>query len=166
MRPRSIPFSLIVLALAGSSPAADAPSDTLRLNLRTRVQPFKGSDEWSELTLKQDLPAKETAILICDMWDDHWCKKAAERCGELAKKMNPIVASARKRGVFIIHAPSECMGFYKESPARIRMQDFPRVAMPKPRELPDPGLPCDTSKDNGCDDDPPSKSFKAWKRQH
>jgi nicotinamidase-related amidase len=144
---------------------ADGPGDSLRLTLRSRVQPFKGTDDWVEVSLKQDLPVKGTAIIICDMWDDHWCKNAARRCDELAKKMAPVIDHMRDKGVFIIHAPSECMDFYKDSPARRRMQEAPKVAMPKPHDLPDPALPCDSA-DGGCDDDPPPKSFKAWKRQH
>jgi nicotinamidase-related amidase len=99
------------------------------------------------------------------MWDDHWCKNAARRCDELAKKMAPVIDRMRDKGIFIIHAPSDCMDFYKDSPARRRMQEAPKVAMPKPQDIPDPALPCDST-DGGCDDDPPPKSFKAWKRQH
>ncbi len=27
--------------------------------------------------------AQKTALFICDMWDDHWCKRAARRVAEL-----------------------------------------------------------------------------------
>lgn len=135
------------------------------LTLRTRVQPFKAADEWQEVTVRADLAPKETAIIICDMWDKHWCQAASRRCGEIAKRMDPVVKAARARGVFIIHAPSECMGFYKDSPARKRMQDVKKVPVPKAVELPDPPCPVE-SKDGGCDDDPPSKFYKAWSRQH
>ena len=44
--------------------------------------------------------AKKTAMIVCDMWDDHWCKSAAQRVGELAGPMNEMVKrSARERGV-------------------------------------------------------------------
>lgn len=144
--------------------AADAGKDsTLRVTLRTRTQPFKGLDVWEEATFPKELAAKETAILICDMWDDHWCKPAAKRCAELARKMAPVVAAARTRGVSIIHAPSECMDFYKDTPQRRAIQDLAKVETPKPLALPDPPLPVDTT-GGGCDDN--SKFFKAWKRQH
>src|SRR5262249_47917125 len=91
--------------------AADAKDGVLRLSLRSRVQPFKGVDAWEEVTLRKELPARETALLICDMWDDHWCKPAAKRCDALAKKMAPVIAAARAKGVHIIHSPSDCMEF-------------------------------------------------------
>jgi nicotinamidase-related amidase len=128
------------------------------------VQPFKSGGDWAEVTLNKDLPAKETAILICDMWDKHWCQNATTRCGELAKKMVPVLAAARARGVLIIHAPSECMDFYKDTPQRKRAQEAPKVDPPKSLDLNDPPLPVDSS-DGGCDDEPPSKFSKAWSRQ-
>ncbi len=47
----------------------------------------------------------KTALIICDMWDDHWCESAARRVGELAGPMNKMVKAAREKGIFIIHAP-------------------------------------------------------------
>ena len=53
----------------------------------------------------QQRPEK-TAIIVIDMWDDHWCKSAARRVGELAGPLNGVLEKARAKGVFIIHAPS------------------------------------------------------------
>jgi nicotinamidase-related amidase len=153
---------LAVVTLTADEPAKDA--EALKLTLRSRVQPFKSGGDWAEVTLNKDLPAKETAILICDMWDKHWCQNATTRCGELAKKMVPVLAAARARGVLIIHAPSECMDFYKDTPQRKRAQEAPKVDPPKSLDLNDPPLPVDSS-DGGCDDEPPSKFSKAWSRQ-
>jgi nicotinamidase-related amidase len=99
------------------------------------------------------------------MWDDHWCKSAARRCDALAKKMEPVLQAARARGVTIIHAPSECMDFYKDTPQRQRMATIRKAEPPKALELSDPPLPID-AREGGCDDDKPSKSYKAWTRQH
>src|SRR4030043_1277778 len=41
----------------------------------------------------------ETAIIICDMWDQHWCKGAAERVAEMAPFMNNVVSIAREKGI-------------------------------------------------------------------
>jgi len=78
----------------------------------------------------------QTAILICDMWDKHWCTFASERCEEIAKRMNPVIAAAREKGVQIIHAPSETMDFYLDSPQRRRMQLAPAVEPPVPMDCP------------------------------
>jgi nicotinamidase-related amidase len=144
--------------------APDSPP-SLELHLRSRVQPFKGDPLWQEVSLTQTVDPAKTAIVICDMWDDHWCKSAATRCTALAHKAAPVIAAARAAGVTIIHAPSECMPFYADSPARKRAQAVPKAALPKPLDLPDPTLPCDAS-DGGCDDPQPVKQHKAWTRQH
>jgi nicotinamidase-related amidase len=109
-------------------------------------------------------PAK-TAVVVCDMWDDHWCKKAAERCGELAKAAEPVLKVCRDKGMTIIHCPSDTMAFYKDHPARKRMLAVKKVEPPKAKDLPNPPLPVDDS-DGGCDDEKPARQFKAWTRQH
>jgi nicotinamidase-related amidase len=156
----------LLLLPASFLAAAPAPEpNTLRLTLRSRVEPFKGSGEWDEVALARDLPGKETAIILCDVWDKHWCASASKRCAALAKKISPVLETLRARGVTVIHAPSDCMDFYKDTPQRKAALAIPKVAPPKPLVLPDPPLPIDDS-DGGCDDDPPAKFFKAWTRQH
>jgi nicotinamidase-related amidase len=109
-------------------------------------------------------PAK-TAVVVCDMWDDHWCKSAAKRCAELAKQADPVLKAARDRGMTIIHAPSDCMNFYADHPARKRTLAVKKVELPKPKDIPSPPLPVDDS-DGGCDDAAPAKQFRAWTREH
>ena len=137
----------------------------LTLNLRTRFEVFKGSEVWQEATIPRTFPAHATALLICDMWDDHWCKSAARRCDTLAHKMNSIIATMRDRAVQIIHAPSECMEFYQATPQRRRMASLPVVDPPPERRIEAPPLPIDGS-DGGCEDSPACSTFHAWTRQH
>src|SRR5262245_30752279 len=75
-----------------------------------------GSFVVQEKMLRWD-PAR-TAVIICDMWQKHWCQGASRRVAELAPIMNRAVAAARSRGVLIVHAPSSCMDYYKDHPAR------------------------------------------------
>ena len=63
---------------------------------------------------------QQTAIIICDMWDDHTCKAAAQRVTEMVPTMNWMVSAARETGVSIIHAPSGTMSFYDETSQRRR----------------------------------------------
>ncbi|MBI2940522.1 MAG: isochorismatase family protein [Chloroflexi bacterium] len=139
--------------------------DYLRLHLRSRVEIFKGSDEWAELVVEREFPVGETAILLCDVWDNHWCRGAVRRLEQMVGQMNAVVDAARERGVQIIHSPSGTMDFYVDTPYRQRIVNLPRVSPPPPRELLDPPLPVDAS-DGGCDCDPPDKPYKAWTRQH
>ena len=73
---------------------------------------------------------EQTAIIVCDMWDDHTCKQAARRVAEMAPAMNETLKAARKKGVFIIHAPSGRMNFYEDTPQRQRAIDAPFVEAP------------------------------------
>jgi len=114
-------------------------------------------------TLK--ITPKKSAIVICDMWDNHWCPSAAKRCDVLAKKVAPIIDSAREQGMTIIHCPSDTMKYYSEHSARKRAKDTKPTDPPADKKLPDPPLPID-DKDGGCDDVPQPNSFRAWTKQH
>jgi len=76
--------------------------------------------------------SKKTALIICDMWDDHWCKSASRRGAEMAGPLNDVVKEARAKGIFIIHAPSSVTGFYKDTPQRKRAQAAPFAKTPAP----------------------------------
>lgn len=142
-------------------PMPPAAQGVLDLPLRTRVEEGSG---WKPAILDTAVPAGETAVLICDMWNTHWCRAAAERCDALARKAAPLINLARKKGMRIIHCPSGTLGFYAGTPQRRRMEAVPPVEPPAPLELPDPPLPIDDS-DGGCDTEG-DKAYPAWVRQH
>ena len=152
-------FLFVLLAL-DLRPAGAAD---MKVNLRSRVEAFKGTGDWRAVSLEQSLPAEKTAVLICDMWDKHWCSGATERVNGLVARMAPFVESARKRGIRIIHAPSETMAFYQDAPQRKRVLALARIDPPAPLILPDPPLPID-DKRGGCDT--PDQFYKAWTREH
>lgn len=115
--------------------------------------------------------AEETAIVICDMWDQHWCQGATRRVGQLAPRMNEVIQAARQRGVLIIHAPSSCLEPYAGTQMRQRARNAPKVETRIPlqgwchldprREHP---LPIDDS-DGGCDCQPQCPTGNPWRRQ-
>lgn len=148
--------------LVGLLPLCAVGAD-LKLNLRTRVEAFKGSGAWEEVRVERRLPLHKTGVLICDMWDNHWCKGATQRVNALADKMAPLIDQARETGVQIIHSPSDVMGFYADTPYRQRILKIPAMQPPANLELSDPPLPIDDST-GGCDTG--DKSYKAWTRQH
>jgi len=169
---RLIPLTLLLGGLCCVVPGADEiqppllPKSevTLRLKLRTRVETFKGSGVWDEVTLLKQVPVAEVAIIICDMWDKHWCEGASLRCGALAARMAPVVKAARAKGLQIIHAPSETMNFYKDTPQRRRLVLAPMAELPVPLEISEPPLPIDDS-DGGCDSGQ-KPWYKAWTREN
>jgi len=150
------------LALLAPTVAIAAFGAGLRLPLRSRVEAFKGSGVWDEVRLDAAFPVPQTAILICDMWDKHWCSGASRRVEALALRMAPVIDAARARGIQIIHAPSETMEFYKYWNQRQRMLRIAQIEPPAPLGLADPPLPID-DRSGGCDT---SDSFyKAWTRE-
>jgi nicotinamidase-related amidase len=166
---------LIILAVTATSLSA-APSQ-LVLHIRSRLaadtanaeQPASKAVNWE---------TKKTVLIICDMWDDHWCKSAARRVGEMAGPMNDVIKQARARGVLIIHAPSSVTKFYDGTAPRERARKAPFAKTPVPLATaerwgtawcwPDAKrekeLPIDDS-DMGCDCKDKCTIREAWTRQ-
>lgn len=162
------------MVIASTSHAAE-PLLELHLRSRTKVE---GKSDYA---VKQEIaawPVKKTALFICDMWDDHWCKGAARRVAELAGPMNEMVRAARERGVFIVHCPSSVTEFYKDTPQRKLAQAAPFAATPLPLATAERWgtawcwtdgrhegvLPIDDS-DMGCDCDEKCTIRSPWTRQ-
>ncbi|MBN9121579.1 MAG: cysteine hydrolase family protein [Planctomycetes bacterium] len=124
------PVSVIALAVVTLAPAPGEPAG-LTLNLRSRAA-APSKEPVAPTARKVAWAPKKTAIVVCDMWDRHWCKSAEARVGELAGPMNEMLKTARARGVFVIHAPSTCTGFYKDAPQRKRAQNAPFAKTPVP----------------------------------
>ena len=146
------------------------------ISFEARTQLITASAEWAVQEQPSDWKARETAIIITDMWDKHWCEGATRRVAEMAPRMNEVVQSARERGVLIVHAPSSVTDFYNDNPARRRVWDLPEVVPPEPIKDwydPDPenepALPIDDS-DGGCDTCPDGQpcdnvNQSVWTRQ-
>ncbi|MFT4692493.1 MAG: protein-signal peptide and transmembrane prediction [Verrucomicrobiia bacterium] len=162
----------LLIAVMGLAFCADLAAAPLTLNARSQAIPEgnqKSQYKIVNATLKWE--AKETAIVVCDMWDEHWCKGATRRVGEMAPRMNEVIKTARQQGVLIIHCPSSCTDFYEDTPMRQLARQAPRVDTKIPlqgwchldlkKEAP---LPIDDS-DGGCDCEPQCKNRKAWSRQ-
>ena len=60
----------------------------LTLTARSRIETSEGSRKFKVANSQLEWKASETAIVICDMWNQHWCKGATRRVGELAGRMN------------------------------------------------------------------------------
>lgn len=65
--------------------------------------------------------AAETAVILCDMWDQHWCKGATSRVQELAPRMEQVISHLRDAGVQIVHAPSDTLDYYAAAPERLSL---------------------------------------------
>ena len=153
------------LALIGAvAPVSLLGADSqFDLPVRTRIEIYKGSGEWRTATSAEQYRTSRSAMLICDMWDQHWCGGATKRVGEMTKRMAAVLAVGRAKGMQIIHAPSDVMDFYEQYPQRQFMKQFAGTKVEPGLSLVDPPLPID-DKAGGCDTGEPF--YKAWKRQH
>lgn len=137
------------IAIAGLAGLAAAAGQH-HLGLRSRIELFHGSGEWNEVRVDYQFDPAKSALIICDMWDRHWCRGANARVAALVKKLEPVLESARRKGVIVVHAPSDTMDFYAKAPQRQRMRELASFTPPKELEISAPGLPIDDS-DGGCD---------------
>ena len=122
---------------------------------------------WREIRFERVLVPEEIALVLCDVWDQHWCRGAAERLEEMLPRMNAVVKAARKHGVLIVHAPSDTMEFYRDTPARRRVLAVPKVDPPVELDIVDPALPVDAT-DGGCDtiNNVDGVDRRVWTRQN
>ena len=165
-------FVMIASWLPMTPHAVAEDANTLELTARYRQASDEpgGAVRAAEKTLHWD-PDK-TAIIICDMWNAHWCKGATRRVAEMAPRMNEVIGSARERGVLIVHAPSGTLDHYKDRPQRAAA-----LAAPDAPDLPDQidewcseqpdrdaGYPIDQS-DGGCDCTPTCEQGGPWRSQ-
>ena len=146
-------------------------AQTLALQARRLVSVEKADNPWRVENQHLDWEPRQTAVVICDMWDRHWCRGATERVAEMAPRMNEVLNKLRECGVLVIHCPSDTMKFYADHPGRALAKKAPKVdlapilARYKDRAPAiDPPLPIDDS-DGGCDDQPQCTQGGPWKRQ-
>ncbi|HWE01970.1 MAG TPA: ThuA domain-containing protein [Tepidisphaeraceae bacterium] len=161
-------FAIVsILTMAGAF--ADAPGDSLHLLARTRVEIAPKSGKFEVVEKGVDIDPKRTALIICDLWDKHWCDGATARVGVMAPRIDATAKALRARGSLIVHAPSDTMAFYQDTPQRRRAQEAPPAQTPiafhwnacDPSV--EPPLPIDDT-DGGCDTT--NKMYIAWKREH
>ncbi|MFC1542245.1 protein-signal peptide and transmembrane prediction, partial [Candidatus Latescibacterota bacterium] len=125
------------------------------LERRYQVEDPADSGNFKVIEETQKVSADKVAIIICDMWNAHTCESAVLRVNELAPYMNEVLKTAHDKGVFIIHAPSETMEYYKDTPQRILAQNSkytrPPVECKRNVENPDREPPLPSTLGNmGC----------------
>ncbi|QDT31808.1 ThuA domain-containing protein [Thalassoglobus polymorphus] len=161
-------FNLLTFTLLTLATAQATQADELALSLRYQKPVNEEGRLFHTLTRDEVWKAEETVLIVCDVWDSHTCKNAVMRVNEMVPHLNKVVTEARNRGVTILHAPSGCMDFYQDHPARQRA-----INAPKSKKLPpeitqwcykipaeEKGVyPIDQS-DGGCDDTP--EEHEVW----
>lgn len=143
-------------------------SEDLTLSLRYQTPVETGSSLFHTLSRSEVWKGEQTALIVCDVWDSHNCKNAVLRVEEMVPRLKQVVDEARRRGVTIIHAPSNCMDYYEQHPARKRAINAPQATNHPPEitkwcyQIPaeEAGVyPIDQT-NGGCDDEP--EEHAAW----
>jgi len=180
-------LALIATPLTGAdkkateqSPSEDVKAEALaerprvpgRLAITLRDRQKMPSGQIRERMRQVEWKASETVVIICDMWDGHYCRLAAQRVDAMAPRMNRVITAARAHGVLIIHAPSGCMDVYATTAHRWRMKLAPVSKTPIPLKgwcyrdpAREPELPVDVSK-QPCDDPVVGKAVRRFSKQH
>src|SRR5580704_5881226 len=155
----------------GAETAAGGSAKPLALHARTRVETKPGSGRFNAVTRPLAWYPAKTAIVVCDMWNVHWCSDATKRVAEMAPRMNEVLVAARNQGVLIIHCPSSTMKFYEGTEQRERARRAASIVTKVPLRQScnldvkrEGRLPIDDS-DGGCECDPPCKQGSPWTRQ-
>jgi len=142
------------------------------LNVTARTQSLKhdrgGRNTWKGVEKKRRLKPDETALLLCDVWDKHTQKGAGRRLVAMVPRMNRVVRACRRKGVLIIHSPSDVIDFYNDHPARQRVARL-KKRKPRERKHADPPMPFD--RESATTDTPAIDTWKKrkgypWTRQH
>ncbi len=136
----------------------------LNLTLRHQEPRTTGRAGWRVIEHAVTWEPATTSIIVVDMWDQHWSWGASERANMLAPRINTVIGAARRRGVHIVHAPSDVIDFYQDHPARRNTLAVPQLPLPLLAEHLDPPLPID-DKDGGSDTGE-TDSKAVWTRQH
>jgi hypothetical protein len=135
------------------------------ITLRSQHMSTVGRQEWIVDNVVAQWTPAETAVVVVDMWNKHWCKTATTRVGEIAVPMNETLSAARKAGIHIVFAPPDVTSFYAKNPARLRTLSLPNATLPPsaPSKPAPPPFPLGTGTDGGCDT--PGKMYDAWSSQ-
>jgi nicotinamidase-related amidase len=146
----------------------DGNTNSYQMKIRKIVETGKSGD-FEQLTGLVAWDPARTAVIICDMWNLHWCAGTTRRVAEMAPRMNEVVRELRGLGMLIIHAPSGTMPFYAEYPGRKRAlaaasdagwsRDLVREPFVEAAEI-----PVDSS-DWGCWCEPKCPVHFPWTRQ-
>jgi nicotinamidase-related amidase len=137
---------------------------SLLLTRRTLTTAPNGTRTWRTGQTIVEVPACRTAVIVCDMWDRHWSAGATMRVGQLAPRIDQFCGLLRDAGVLVVHAPSDTIGAYQDSPARQRIAG----CGPAPASLPvtTPPMPFLPSNGGSDTDDPLAADTPVWSRQH
>ena len=134
--------------------AMTKPSVSVTARRRELALDERGYRGWVVREEPVELQPATTALVLCDVWDHHWCRGAEERLEPLVPCIDRTARTARDLGMLVAHAPSDTMSFYAGHPARERVLQATPVTPPAERAHEDPPPPVDGSDSSDTARDP------------
>ena len=125
-----------------------------------------GYKEWIVETEQVSLNPRKSAIILCDVWDKHWCRGAFERASILIDEIVSTFKNARNLGMLIVHAPSGTMNYYASHPARRRVSRIKTKLNLNEREIESPLHPLESSNSSDTVRDLAIADTACWTQQH
>jgi hypothetical protein len=82
------------------------PEMMLTLRRRQLGRDAAGYTVWETISESRAVAPDRAALVLCDLWDRHWCRAAEVRLAALLPGMNALASKLRAAGTLIVHAPS------------------------------------------------------------
>jgi len=91
--------------------------------------------------VQMELPVKQTALVLVDLWDNHFIESWLERADRITREaVVPVLERARQTGLTIVHAPPLLVAESDWPPAPFRRRQGAYASFRGPRAQP-PGIP-------------------------
>ena len=91
--------------------------------------------------VQMELPVDQTALVLVDLWDNHFIESWLERADRITREVVvPVLERARQTGLTIVHAPSSPVAESDWPPAPFRRRQGAYASFRGPRAQP-PGIP-------------------------
>src|SRR5579883_2478267 len=94
-------------------------------------QDVSGYTTWQTIAEPRTLSSDQAALVLCDVWDRHWCRAADERLAALLAPMNRLAGAWREPGLRTAHAPSNTMTSSTATPPPSAPWTYPRWSRPR-----------------------------------
>jgi len=139
-----------------------------------QLRSYKHKNSSSPEEIATEWSQNETAVIVVDLWDNHWCRSTLEQIRELVPRVEKFLTVVRNSGVLVIHAPTNVHDFYRRYLQRKRVIDMKETYL-KDKKIkkvpsrkhyrPSESQPLYMGKENGCLDVPTPAHKLVWKRQ-
>lgn len=138
---RLVPLGLALAVLVSS---VYAQSRVFEFELQRR-DPETGAPR---VTIER-VASTNLAIVMVDFWNYHWCSSWVGRAGTMIPRMNQALVEARKLGITVVHAPTDCSSGHAGTPQREAMAGLPYHPLPPPADF-NPPAPWGLGLGSGC----------------